>query len=150
MGDRKKNLAQALTNLNDRPDLTVLRTSSIYETEPWGLENQPKFLNMVVEIATSIPPDELLERVKKVEQGMGRKAGPRFGPRIIDIDILLLEDQVVDEPNLNVPHVSLHERAFILVPLSELAPELVHPVFGVTVATLAAKVDGRDGVKPLV
>ena len=150
MGDRKKNLAQALTILNDRPDLTVLRTSSIYETEPWGLANQPKFLNMVAEIATSISPDELLERVKKVEQDMGRKAGPRFGPRIIDIDILLLEDQVVDEPNLNVPHVSLHERAFILVPLSELAPDLVHPVFGVTVATLAAKVGGLDGVKPLV
>lgn len=150
MGDRKKNLAQALTILNDRPDLTVLRTSSIYETEPWGLANQPKFLNMVAEFATSISPDELLERVKKVEQDMGRKAGPRFGPRIIDIDILLLEDQVVDEPNLNVPHVSLHERAFILVPLSELAPELVHPVFGVTVATLAAKVGGLDGVKPLV
>ena len=109
-----------------------------------------RFLNMVAEIATSISPDELLERVKKVEQDMGRKAGPRFGPRIIDIDILLLEDQVVDEPNLNVPHVSLHERAFILVPLSELAPELVHPVLGVTVETLAAKVDGRDGVKPLV
>ena len=150
MGDRKKNLTQALTILNDRPDLTVLRTSSIYETEPWGLANQPKFLNMVAEFATSISPDELLERVKKVEQDMGRKAGPRFGPRIIDIDILLLEDQVVDEPNLNVPHVSLHERAFILVPLSELAPELVHPVFGVTVATLAAKVGGLDGVKPLV
>ena len=150
MGDRKKNLTQALTILNDRPDLTVLRTSSIYETEPWGLANQPKFLNMVAEFATSISPDELLERVKKVEQDMGRKAGPRFGPRIIDIDILLLEDQVVDEPNLNVPHVSLHERAFILVPLSELAPELVHPVFGVTVATLAAKVSGLDGVKPLV
>ena len=150
MGDRKKNLTHALTILNDRPDLTVLRTSSIYETEPWGLANQPKFLNMVAEFATSISPDELLERVKKVEQDMGRKAGPRFGPRIIDIDILLLEDQVVDEPNLNVPHVSLHERAFILVPLSELAPELVHPVFGVTVATLAAKVGGLDGVKPLV
>jgi len=150
VGDRKKNLAQALTILNDRPDLTVLRTSSIYETEPWGLADQSMFLNMVAEIATFIPPGELLARVKKVEQDMGRKVGPRFGPRIIDIDILLLEDQVVDEPDLNVPHVSLHERAFILVPLAELAPELVHPVFGVTIATLAAKVDGRDGVKPLV
>ncbi|MEC9287261.1 MAG: 2-amino-4-hydroxy-6-hydroxymethyldihydropteridine diphosphokinase, partial [Chloroflexota bacterium] len=78
VGDRKKNLAQALTILNDRPDLTVLRTSSIYETEPWGLADQSMFLNMVAEIATFIPPGELLARVKKVEQDMGRKVGPRF------------------------------------------------------------------------
>ena len=79
---------------------------------------------------------------------MGRRTGPRFGPRLIDIDILLLEDLVVDEPNLKIPHVRLHERAFVLVPLTELAPELVHPVFGVTFSSLAKNVDGLDGVKP--
>ena len=149
LGDRKKNLSQALNTLNDRPDLAVLRTSSIYETEPWGLADQPSFLNIVAEIATSIPPGELLERVKKLEQDMGREDGPRFGLRLIDIDILLLEDQVVDEPDLTVPHARLHERAFVLVPLAELAPELVHPVLDVSIGSLAEKVDGLDGVIPL-
>ena len=150
LGDRKKNLAQAVNALNSRPDLTVLRTSGIYETEPWGLTHQPKFLNMVAEITTSISPSELLERVKKLEKDMGREDGPRLGPRLIDIDILLLEDQVVDEPELIIPHASLHLRAFVLVPLAELASELVHPVLGVTIADLAGKVDGLEGVKPLV
>ena len=149
IGDRNKNLAQALTSLNSRPDLAVFRTSRIYETEPWGLADQPKFLNMVAEIRTSISPGKLLERVKKLEQDMGRGTGPRFGPRLIDIDILLLEDQVVDEHNLKVPHICLHERAFVLVPLAELAPELVHPTLGITVSTLAEKVEGLDGVKAL-
>jgi len=149
LGDRKKNLAQAVNTLNDRPDLAVLRTSGIYETAPWGLTDQPDFLNMVAEIATSISPGELLERVKKLERDMGREDGPRFGPRLIDVDILLLEDQVVDEPDLQVPHISLHERAFVLVPLAELAPDLVHPLLGVTIAHLAENVDGLDGVNPL-
>ena len=150
LGDRKKNLAQAVNALNSRPDLAVLRTSGIYETEPWGLTDQPKFLNMVAEIATSISPSELLERVKKLEKDMGREDGTRLGPRLIDIDILLLEDQVVDEPELIIPHASLHLRAFVLVPLAELAPDSVHPVLGVTIADLAGQVDGLEGVKPLV
>ena len=150
LGDRKKNLAEAINALNSRPDLAVLRTSGIYETEPWGLTDQPKFLNMVAEIATSISPSELLERVKKLEKDMGREDGPRLGPRLIDIDILLLEDQVVDEPELIIPHASLHLRAFVLAPLAELASELVHPVLGVTIADLAGQVDGLEGVKPLV
>ena len=150
IGDRKRNLDRALTLLNDRPDLEVLRTSRIYETEPWGLKNQPKFLNMVAEIATVIPPGELLERVKKLERDMGRQTGPRFGPRLIDIDILLLENQVVDEPGLKIPHERLHERAFVLVPLAELIPESIHPVLGSTIGNLAEKVAGLDGVNPLV
>ena len=150
LGDRKKNLGQAINALNDRPDLTILRTSGIYETAPWGLTDQPDFLNIVAEFETSILPDELLERVKRLEQGMGREAGPRFGPRLIDIDILLLGDLVVEEPGLKVPHASLHERAFVLVPLAELAPDAVHPVLGKTIADLAGQVDGLDGVKPLV
>lgn len=149
LGDRKKNLAQAVNTLNDRPDFAVVRTSGIYETAPWGLEDQPNFLNMVAEINTSLSPRELLERVKKLEQDMGREDGPRFGPRLIDVDILLLEDLVVDEPDLQVPHASMHLRAFVLVPLTELAPESIHPVLGQTIAQLAAQVDGLDGVTPL-
>ncbi|MED5589089.1 MAG: 2-amino-4-hydroxy-6-hydroxymethyldihydropteridine diphosphokinase [Chloroflexota bacterium] len=150
LGDRKKNLDRAIISLDSRPDLTILRTSGIYETEPWGMTNQPNFLNMVAEIATSISLGELLERVKKLEQDMGREDGPRFGPRLIDVDILMLEDQVVNQPDLQIPHASLHLRAFVLVPLTELAPDLVHPVFGETIAQLASRVNGLDGVKPLV
>lgn len=150
LGDRKKNLDRAIISLDSRPDLAVLRTSKIYETEPWGMTDQPNFLNMVAEIVTSISLGELLERVKKLEQDMGREDGPRFGPRLIDVDILLLEDQMVDQPDLQIPHASLHLRAFVLVPLAELAPDLVHPVLGETIAQLASRVDGLDGVKPLV
>ncbi len=150
LGDRKKNLDRAIISLDSRPDLTILRTSGIYETEPWGMTDQPNFLNMVAEIATSISLGELLERVKKLEQDMGREAGPRFGPRLIDVDILMLEDQVVNQPDLQIPHASLHLRAFVLVPLTELAPDLVHPVLGETISQLASRVNGLDGVKPLV
>jgi len=150
LGDRKKNLDRAIISLDSRPDLTILRTSGIYETEPWGMTDQPNFLNMVAEIATSISLGELLERVKKLEQDMGREDGPRFGPRLIDVDILMLEDQVANQPDLQIPHASLHLRAFVLVPLTELAPDLVHPVLGETIAQLASRVNGLDGVKPLV
>ena len=150
LGDRKKNLDRALISLDSRPDLAIVRTSGIYETEPWGMTDQPNFLNMVAEIATSISFGELLERVKKLEQDMGREDGLRFGPRLIDVDILMLEDQVVNQPDLQIPHASLHLRAFVLVPLTELAPDLVHPVLGETIAQLASRVNGLDGVKPLV
>ena len=150
LGDREKNLDRALISLDSWPDLAIVRTSGIYETEPWGMTDQPNFLNMVAEIATSISLGELLERVKKLEQDMGREDGPRFGPRLIDVDILMLEDQVVNQPDLQIPHASLHLRAFVLVPLTELAPDLVHPVLGETIAQLASRVNGLDGVKPLV
>ena len=150
LGDRKKNLDRALISLDSRPDLAIVRTSGIYETEPWGMTDQPNFLNMVAEIATSISFGELLERVKKLEQDMGREDGLRFGPRLIDVDILMLEDQVVNQPDLQIPHASLHLRAFVLVPLTELAPDLVHPILGETIAQLASRVNGLDGVKPLV
>ena len=150
LGDRKKNLDRAIISLDSWPDLAILRTSGIYDTEPWGMTDQPNFLNMVAEIATSISVGELLERVKKLEQDMGREDGPRFGPRLIDVDILMLEDQVVNQPGLQIPHASLHLRAFVLVPLTELAPDLVHPVLGETIAQLASQVNGLHGVKPLV
>ena len=150
LGDRKKNLDRAIISLDSWPDLAILRTSGIYETEPWGMTDQPNFLNLVAEIATSVSLGELLERVKKLEQDMGREDGPRFGPRLIDVDILLLEDQMVNQPDLQLPHASLHLRAFVLVPLAELAPDLVHPVLGETIAQLASRVDGLDGVTPLV
>lgn len=149
LGDRQENLAQAVKALNAGPELSVLRTSGIYQTAPWGLTGQPDFFNIVAEISTTLTPQQLLDRVKGVERELGRKPGPRLGPRLIDVDILLYGDQVVDEPDLHIPHASLHLRAFALVPLAELAPDSVHPVIGLTIAQLAGRVDGLEGVKPL-
>ena len=149
LGDRQKNLAQALKGLDAGPDLAVLRTSGIYETDPWGLTEQPDFLNMVTEVSTALSPHKLLNLVKDLEQESGRVTGPRFGPRLIDVDILLYGDSVVNDPDLQIPHASLHLRAFALVPLAELAPDLVHPVLGSTIAHLAGRVTGLEGVRPI-
>ena len=149
LGDRRENLAQAVKGLNAGPGLTMLRTSGIYETAPWGLTDQADFLNMVAEISTALSPRQLLVWVKELEQEMGREDSPRFGPRLIDVDILLYGDSVVDNPDLHIPHASLHLRAFALVPLAELIPDRVHPVLGSTIAHLAGQVDGLEGVRSI-
>jgi len=146
LGNRQENLAQAVKGLGSGPDISVLRTSGIYETAPWGLTGQPDFLNLVAEISTHLSPHLLLDRVKELEKESGRQPSPRFGPRLIDVDILLYGNCVVDEPDLKIPHASLHLRAFALVPLAELAPEAVHPVLGSTIVQLADQVDGLEGV----
>ena len=125
----------------------VLRSSSIYETSPLGLTDQPDFLNSVLEIRTTLPPEELLAWVKAVEKECGRKPGVRHGPRHIDVDILLYGDVVIDLPDLQIPHSQLHLRAFALIPLAELDRSIVHPLLHTSIGVLAAAVDGRQGVK---
>jgi 2-amino-4-hydroxy-6-hydroxymethyldihydropteridine diphosphokinase len=124
------------SNLGDREALIrwaaelvgATRLSTIRETEPWGLEDQPRFLNAVAEVETELAPRALLDHLLEIERELGRtRTGPRFGPRLIDLDLLLYGDQVVDEPGLTVPHPRLHERAFVLEPLAELDPALVVP-----------------------
>ena len=117
LGNRQENLAQAVKGLNSGPEILVLRTSGIYETHPWGLTGQPDFLNMVAEISTTLSPHQLLDRVKVLERDLGRAVSPRLGPRLIDVDILLFGTNVVDDVSLQIPHASLHLRAFALVPL---------------------------------
>ena len=126
----------------------VLRRSSIYETSPWGLADQPYFLNRVLEVRTALLPKELLAFVKAVERDCGRKPGARYGPRLIDVDILLYRDAVIDLPDLQIPHSQLHLRAFALIPLAELDQSLIHPRLHTTIGDLAAAVDGKEGVKP--
>lgn len=127
LGDRMKNLTQTIAALT--PDVQVIDQSSVYETPPWGVLNQPKFLNQVVKAETHLEPLDLLTYLKDIERRMGRRKTYRYGPRVIDIDILFFDDWVLDLPGLSIPHPRLHERGFVLVPLCEIAPDLRHPVF---------------------
>ncbi len=123
MGDRRNNLNRARDYLSQR--LRVEKVSSVYETEPVGNIEQPRFLNLVCEVYTNLAPMELLSLAKGIEQKLGRVPGKSDEPRPIDIDILFYDDQIIETPELVIPHPGLTERAFVLVPLAEIAPELV-------------------------
>lgn len=144
LGDRGTNLDKALEFLTQR--LTVKKTSSVYETEPVGNANQPLFLNMVCEVSTRLEPMGLLTLVKGIESKLGRIPGGVNAPRPIDIDILLYGSQVIDTSNLVIPHPRLTERVFVLIPLVEIAPSVVHPVNGRTVKELLAGLKEKQGV----
>ncbi len=145
LGDRLLNLQRALTALP--PGVNVCAESPVYETLPWGVTAQPAFLNMVIRGRTRLAPLELLHFLKLLELELGRVPSYRYGPRLIDIDILFYARRVLDLPGLSIPHPRLSERAFVLVPLHDLAPRLRHPRLGSTVTALLKALDGT-GVKP--
>ena len=144
MGNRQDNLDRALDLLLQR--LSVGQISPIYDTEPVGNINQPRFLNLVCQVYTRLAPAELLALAKGIELKLGRAPGKSSAPRPIDIDILLYGDRVIETPELVIPHPRLAERAFVLVPLAEIAPDLVHPVSGKTVRELLQGVTETQGV----
>lgn len=144
-GDRARNLRRALELL--APQVMLTRLSSVYETAPWGVNDQPDFLNMAAEGVTALPPVDLLDALKTVEQTMGRQSTVRYGPREIDLDILLYGDLTMQTERLEIPHARMAERAFVLIPLHELAPDLVHPRLHRTVRELVAALPDRSGVR---
>lgn len=146
LGDRAKNLEAARSALAD--EMTILKQSSFYETAPWGFLEQPAFLNQVIEAETDLSPSKLLDFLKKTETELGRQANFRYGPRLIDLDILFYGKRVIQTQRLQVPHPRLPERAFVLVPLVEIAPDWLHPQSKKTISELLALLpaEEREGV----
>ena len=149
LGRRETNLSRAVSLLGRSGTLTDLQSSSLYETDPWGYVDQPRFLNCVLQANTILDPFSLLAATQGVERAVGRQATFYWGPRLIDVDILLYGQQVISssEPDLQVPHARLPDRAFVLVPLAELAGDAIHPSTGKTMSELLQQVEGREGVK---
>jgi 2-amino-4-hydroxy-6-hydroxymethyldihydropteridine diphosphokinase len=140
LGDREATLRRAVELLAAEEGIEVVAVSELRETEPVGPVEQGSFLNGAVRLATELPPHELLERLLAIEQCLGRVRKERFGPRTIDLDLLVYGEQVIDEPGLTIPHPRLHERRFALDPLAELAPNLVIPGRG-SISALRAKLE---------
>ena len=148
LGDRMAALTKALRLLDATPGMRRVACSSVYETEPWAVEDQPNFLNLVAAYETILSPEDLLAACQSVEAEVGRVASYRWGPRLIDVDILLYGDRMVDlaDPDLQIPHPRMAQRAFVLVPLAEIAPDTGVPPDGPTVRRLLEQVDDRAGV----
>ena len=147
LGDRSANLKQTIAALT--PQMDVKAKSQVYETPPWGFEEQPKFLNQVVKANTYLDPEPLLKHLKRLEVALGRQESFPNGPLLIDMDLLFYDDLVLNKPSLVIPHPRLHERGFVLLPLMDIAPNLVHPVQQKTVQELMALVN-VEGIEKFV
>jgi len=143
MGNRQSNLDRALDLLSQR--IKVVKSSTVYDTEPVGTSKQPRFLNMVCEVQTKLSPDELLKLAKAIENKMGRTSGHN-APRPIDIDILFYGDRIVETTDLIIPHPRIMNRAFVLIPLDEIAPDLMHPISGRTVREMCSELGAVQGI----
>ncbi len=146
MGDRLANCRRAVEAIASAKENRILRCSPFYETEPVGKKDQEWFINGVIAMETAVAPRGLLEFLLDIEKGMGRVRKEKWGPRVIDLDILLFGDEVIDEDDLEVPHPRIAERLFVLAPLSDIAPNLRHPVWNQTVSQMRGKLEGKDRV----
>jgi 2-amino-4-hydroxy-6-hydroxymethyldihydropteridine diphosphokinase len=147
MGNRFENLRQAIEKLNQITEIKVVNTSSVYETDPVGYEEQDQFLNMVLEAETNLEPFQLLSVCMKIERELGRKRGIRWGPRTMDLDILLYNQENIKSEMLTVPHPRMHERAFVMVPLIEIQPNIMLPGTDRTLQAVLEDIPDREGVR---
>jgi 2-amino-4-hydroxy-6-hydroxymethyldihydropteridine diphosphokinase len=147
VGERERYLERALEALRMLPGSALIRQSSVYETEPVGVLNQPQFLNMAAELETNLAPDALLDALKDIERDLGRTTSVRWGPREIDIDIVYYGDTVTDAERLTIPHRELSARRFVLAPLSEIAPDFTDPRNQVTVAEMLRRCPDSSDVR---
>ena len=147
LGEREEMIRSALAELAKVPHTALVRASSLYDTEPLGEVEQPNFLNAVGQLDTALTARQLLWNLQLVELRLGRVRNQKWGPRTIDLDLLLYGGQLIDEPDLKVPHPELGQRSFVLVPLLELDPLLVHPATGETLLALLKKLDARPPIK---
>ncbi len=141
LGEREENCRRAIALLI-KEGMKVTRLSSMIETEPWGVSNQPEFINVAIKAETVLNPHELLSLLKKVESEMGRVPGIRWGPRIIDLDILLYDDLAMKTYEIEIPHPGISERDFVLKPLAEIAPDTIHPLLKKSMAALLNDISG--------
>lgn len=148
IGDRQKNLKTALKLISEEIG-QIRKISSVYETEPWGLTSQPFFLNQVLVVRTEIKPDDLLEKISRIEKNAGRKRKVKWGPRILDIDILLYDDLILKTENLIIPHPQITRRAFVLIPLLEIKPDLSDPLSGIQYKSYLRQIGEVRGITRL-
>ncbi|TDL30397.1 2-amino-4-hydroxy-6-hydroxymethyldihydropteridine diphosphokinase [Jeotgalibacillus sp. S-D1] len=147
VGDSYDNLQQAVRLLHELEGTQITRVSSIYETDPVGVTDQPAFLNIAVEAETAKSAKDLLAACLDIEAGLGRKRGIRWGPRIIDLDILLYDDDIMESDTLMIPHPRMHERSFVLIPLLEINPGLHHPSLEIPFSVIQEELGDREGVR---
>ena len=143
LGDREFNCKQAIGLIRQK-GTTVSKESSLYETKPWGVTDQPLFLNMAIEIVTDLKPFELLRTLKDIENEMGREETFLWGPRIIDLDILLYDNNIVDEKGLRIPHPHMQDREFVLRPLCEIAGDVIHPSLRLSIEELLQRLKSTE------
>jgi len=146
LGDRTEMLKEAIRQLP--PDINPVAFSHIYETPPWGYTDQPAFLNQVIQARTNLSPQSTLKKLKNIEQAIGRKPNFKYGPRLIDLDILFFNDEVIHSEGLSIPHPELSHRGFVLIPLLEIAQDYIHPVLNRSVKEMAQAFMGED-IKPI-
>jgi 2-amino-4-hydroxy-6-hydroxymethyldihydropteridine diphosphokinase len=147
IGDRFVSLKEAIASIEASPNMKVVNTSSIYETDPVGYEDQDQFLNMVIQVRTDLCPFELLNTCLEIEKILGRKRDIRWGPRTMDLDILLYNQENIDSEMLTIPHPRMHERAFVLIPLLEIDSGLKLPTMEIPLQEVLEKIPDREGVR---
>ncbi|MFC1855873.1 2-amino-4-hydroxy-6-hydroxymethyldihydropteridine diphosphokinase [Thermodesulfobacteriota bacterium] len=150
LGDKEENINKAIEHIRDLSSTTLIKTSPLYKTSPVGNVDQDWFINAVIKVRTQLSPISLLETLLTIENKLGRKREEKWGPRSIDLDILFYDDLIINEKDLLIPHEYLHERRFVLAPLSDIEPELLHPVLKMRISKLLDKLDSDEQLERLV